>query len=40
MNRDVLMELVLVRHAEPEWVRDGLNIDDPPLTDQIGRAHV
>ena len=34
MNRDVLMELVLVRHAEPEWVRDGLNIDDPPLTDR------
>ena len=26
------MELVLVRHAEPEWVRDGLSIDDPPLT--------
>lgn len=26
------MEIVLVRHAEPEWVRDGLNIDDPPLT--------
>ncbi len=32
MNRDVLMELVLVRHAEPEWVKDGLNIDNPPLT--------
>lgn len=26
------MEMVLVRHAEPEWVRDGLNVDDPPLT--------
>jgi probable phosphoglycerate mutase len=26
------VELVLVRHAEPEWVRDGFAIDDPPLT--------
>jgi probable phosphoglycerate mutase len=26
------VELVLVRHAEPEWVRDGFNVDDPPLT--------
>ena len=26
------MELVLVRHAEPEWVREGLSVDDPPLT--------
>ena len=26
------MEIVLVRHAEPEWVKDGLNVDDPPLT--------
>jgi probable phosphoglycerate mutase len=26
------MEIILVRHAEPEWVRDGLSIDDPPLT--------
>ena len=34
MNRDVLMELVLVRHAEPEWVREGLNIDNPPLTER------
>lgn len=32
MNRDVLMELVFVRHAEPEWARDGINIDNPPLT--------
>ncbi|MDZ7733787.1 MAG: histidine phosphatase family protein [Acidimicrobiia bacterium] len=23
------MELVIVRHAEPEWVRDGLAVDDP-----------
>ena len=21
-----------MRHGEPEWVRDGLSIDDPPLT--------
>lgn len=30
------MELVLIRHAQPEWVRDGLNVVDPPLTD-LGR---
>lgn len=27
------MELVLIRHGQPEWVRDGLNVDDPRLTD-------
>ena len=27
------MELVLIRHAQPEWVRDGLNVLDPPLTE-------
>lgn len=26
------MEIVLVRHGEPEWVREDLNIDNPPLT--------
>ena len=26
------MEIVLIRHGEPEWVRDGLNVVDPPLT--------
>jgi 2,3-bisphosphoglycerate-dependent phosphoglycerate mutase len=26
-------EIVFVRHGEPEWVRDGYNVDDPPLTD-------
>jgi probable phosphoglycerate mutase len=35
------MELVLVRHGEPQWVREGLNVDDPPLTtrghEQAGR---
>lgn len=28
------MEIVLVRHGEPEWVRDGVNIVDPPLTER------
>lgn len=28
------MEIVLVRHAEPEWVRDGLNVVNPPLTER------
>lgn len=28
------MEIVLVRHAEPMWDRDGLNIDNPPLTER------
>lgn len=32
MRIDSLMEIVLVRHAEPEWVRDDLNVDNPPLT--------
>ena len=26
------MEITLVRHGEPEWVRRGLQVDDPPLT--------
>jgi 2,3-bisphosphoglycerate-dependent phosphoglycerate mutase len=30
------MEIVLIRHGEPEWVRDGLTIVDPPLT-ELGR---
>ncbi|MFV0309318.1 MAG: histidine phosphatase family protein [Desertimonas sp.] len=30
------MEIVLVRHAQPEWVRGGLNVVDPPLT-ELGR---
>jgi probable phosphoglycerate mutase len=28
------VEIVLVRHAEPEWVKAGLNVDDPPLTER------
>lgn len=27
------MEIVLIRHGEPEWVLDGLNVDNPPLTE-------
>jgi len=27
------MEIVLVRHGQPEWVREGLNIHNPPLTE-------
>ncbi len=27
-------EFVFVRHGEPEWVREGLNVDDPPLTER------
>ncbi len=30
------MEIVLIRHGQPEWVRDGLNVTNPPLTD-LGR---
>jgi 2,3-bisphosphoglycerate-dependent phosphoglycerate mutase len=30
----VAMEIVLIRHGEPEWIRDGLNVDDPPLTER------
>lgn len=26
----------MIRHGQPEWVRDGLNVTDPPLTD-LGR---
>lgn len=26
------MEFTLIRHAEPEWVKDGLSVVDPPLT--------
>lgn len=26
------MEIVLVRHAEPQWVLEGLSVDNPPLT--------
>ena len=26
------MEIVLIRHGQPEWIREGLNVVDPPLT--------
>lgn len=26
------MEIVLIRHGQPEWARDGLRVDNPPLT--------
>jgi probable phosphoglycerate mutase len=28
------MEIHLIRHGEPEWVRDGFNVVDPPLTER------
>jgi probable phosphoglycerate mutase len=31
------VEFVLVRHGQPEWVKDGLNVVDPPLT-ELGRS--
>ena len=34
MGQDVGMEIVLVRHGEPEWVRENLNVDNPPLTER------
>ncbi len=30
------MHIVLIRHGQPQWVRDGLSVVDPPLTD-LGR---
>ena len=28
------MEIVLIRHGEPEWVLEGLNVENPPLTER------
>jgi probable phosphoglycerate mutase len=28
------MEIVLIRHGEPEWARDGLSVTNPPLTER------
>jgi len=28
------MQIVLIRHGEPEWILDGLNVDNPPLTER------
>jgi probable phosphoglycerate mutase len=27
------MDIVIIRHAQPEWVKDGLNVVNPPLTE-------
>jgi len=27
------VEIVFIRHGQPEWIRDGLNVNNPPLTD-------
>ena len=31
------MEIVFIRHGQPEWIRDGLNVENPPLT-ALGHA--
>lgn len=31
------MEIVLIRHGQPEWVRDAKNVENPPLT-ELGRV--
>ena len=28
-----VVEIVLIRHGQPEWTKDGLNVVDPPLTE-------
>lgn len=30
------VELIFVRHGQPEWVRDAMSVDNPPLT-EVGR---
>ncbi len=27
------MQIVLIRHGQPEWMRDDLNVENPPLTE-------
>jgi probable phosphoglycerate mutase len=27
------VEIVFIRHGQPEWIRDGLNVENPPLTE-------
>jgi probable phosphoglycerate mutase len=27
------VEIVFIRHGQPEWTKDGLNVENPPLTD-------
>ena len=31
------MEIVFIRHGQPEWIREGLNVENPPLT-ELGHA--
>lgn len=31
-TRILLMDFVLIRHAQPEWVKDGLSVVNPPLS--------
>lgn len=31
---NLTVQLTLIRHAEPEWVKEGLNVDNPPLTER------
>jgi probable phosphoglycerate mutase len=31
------MEIVILRHAQPEWTKDGYSVDNPPLT-EVGFA--
>jgi 2,3-bisphosphoglycerate-dependent phosphoglycerate mutase len=31
------MEIVFIRHGQPEWIKDGLNVENPPLT-ELGHA--
>jgi probable phosphoglycerate mutase len=28
------VEIVIIRHAEPEWVKEGFSVDNPPLTER------
>ena len=28
------MELIFVRHGEPAWSKDGMAVDNPPLTER------
>jgi len=31
------VEIVFIRHGQPEWIREGLNVENPPLT-ELGHA--
>ncbi len=34
MLSSLAMDLILIRHGEPEWTRDGWGVDDPGLTER------